>query len=73
MQHGPKRQPVGPRSPYPPACLQLTHTVLAIGAELKACVADTLEGSVCVDAAAMAAEATANNALIHIWGQGGGQ
>lgn len=63
----------GPDAPHPPAQPQLTHTVLAIRAELEACIANAPEGAHCVDAAAVMAEATAANALVHIWGKGGGQ
>lgn len=63
----------GPDAPHPPAQPQLTHTVLAIRAELEACIANALEGAHCVDAAAVMAEATAADALVHIWGKGGGQ
>lgn len=57
----------GPEAASPPAHPQLTHTVLAIGAELEACIADTLEAACCVDAAAVVAEATAGDALVHVW------
>lgn len=63
----------GPEAPSLPAHPRLTHTVLAVRAELKACIANTLEAALRVDAAAVVAEATADHALIHVWGEAGRQ
>lgn len=65
--------PWGPEAPYTPTHPQLTHTALAVRAELEACVADALEAALHVDAAAVLAQATADNALVHVCGEGGGQ
>lgn len=63
---GPHGSHRGPQAPYPPAHPQLTHTVLAAWAELEAGIADTPEAAVGVDAAAVAAEAAAHQALVHV-------
>lgn len=44
-----------------------TYTVLSIRTDLKASIADALEASFCVDAAAVATHDAVDDTLVNIW------
>ena len=51
----------------------LTNAVLPVRSDLKASIADTLEASLCVDTASIAAHYSIHDALVNVYGEGKGQ
>lgn len=48
-----------------------TYAVLSVGGELKTGIADALETSVCVDAAAITAHDAVHDAFVYVWENSG--